>query len=118
MRIPAGLIEWRIACKRAGGRKLYAKRKSTVETTFGIVKSAIGFRSFLLRGAKKLLLSGSWTAQLITSNACEAWSRRVQKPERWQKRSRSGADFSLFAGTRITIVICCHTKSHANPTHS
>jgi transposase len=40
------------------GRKLYAKRKSTVETTFGIVKSAIGFRSFLLRGSKKV--EGEW----------------------------------------------------------
>jgi IS5 family transposase len=33
---------------------LYSKRKSTVETTFGIMKSAMGFRSFLLRGIKKV----------------------------------------------------------------
>jgi len=32
------------------GRALYAKRKSTVETVFGIIKAVMGFRQFLLRG--------------------------------------------------------------------
>ena len=32
------------------GKALYAKRKSTVETVFGIVKQVQGFRQFLLRG--------------------------------------------------------------------
>jgi transposase len=32
------------------GRAVYAKRKSTVEPTFGIIKSVLGFRQFLLRG--------------------------------------------------------------------
>ena len=41
------------------GRELYAKRKSTVEPVFGIVKSAIGFRSFFLRGLEKV--RGEWT---------------------------------------------------------
>jgi hypothetical protein len=36
------------------GGNLYSKRKSTVETTFGILKSAMGFRSFLLRGLQKV----------------------------------------------------------------
>jgi hypothetical protein len=40
------------------GRDLYAKRKSTIETTFANVKSAIGFRSFLLRGHRKV--NGEW----------------------------------------------------------
>jgi transposase len=40
------------------GRKLYGKRKSTVETTFGNVKGAMGFRSFLLRGHGKV--RGEW----------------------------------------------------------
>ena len=40
------------------GRDLYAKRKSTVETVFGIVKSAMRFRAFLLRGLEKV--SGEW----------------------------------------------------------
>ena len=32
------------------GRKLYAKRKSTVEPVFGIIKHVMRFRQFLLRG--------------------------------------------------------------------
>lgn len=32
------------------GKELYAKRKSTVETVFGIIKQVLGFRQFLLRG--------------------------------------------------------------------
>lgn len=36
-------------CTREG-KALYAKRKSTVETVFGIIKHVLGFRQFLLRG--------------------------------------------------------------------
>jgi transposase len=36
------------------GRKIYALRKSTVEPVFGIIKSATGFRSFLLRTLEKV----------------------------------------------------------------
>ncbi len=32
------------------GKALYSKRKSTVETVFGIIKHVLGFRQFLLRG--------------------------------------------------------------------
>ncbi|MCP4010989.1 MAG: transposase, partial [Proteobacteria bacterium] len=32
------------------GKALYAKRKSTVETVFGIIKEVLGFRRFHLRG--------------------------------------------------------------------
>jgi hypothetical protein len=36
----------------------YAKRKSTVETVFGIIKHVLGFRQFLLRGLKAV--QGEW----------------------------------------------------------
>jgi len=36
------------------GRKIYATRKCTVEPTFGIVKSVLGFRQFLLRGLQSV----------------------------------------------------------------
>jgi transposase len=36
--------------RTAEGRKVYATRKCTVEPTFGIIKSILGFRQFLLRG--------------------------------------------------------------------
>ena len=32
------------------GKAIYATRKSTVETVFGIIKQVQGFRQFLLRG--------------------------------------------------------------------
>ena len=36
--------------KSAEGKKIYKKRKETVEPVFGIIKQAMGFRQFLLRG--------------------------------------------------------------------
>jgi len=36
--------------KTRAGKRLYAKRKSTIEPVFGIIKQTLGFRQFLLRG--------------------------------------------------------------------
>jgi len=44
------------------GRKLYGKRKSTVEPVFGIIKQVLGFRQFLLRGLRET--TGEW--KLVT----------------------------------------------------
>jgi transposase len=41
------------------GRELYALRKQTVEPVFGIIKEALGFRRFLLRGLEKVDLEWS-----------------------------------------------------------
>ncbi len=43
----------------AEGRRLYGLRKQTVEPVFGIIKEAIGFRRFMLRGLEKAGLE--WT---------------------------------------------------------
>ena len=40
------------------GKKLYALRKHTPEPVFGIIKSVLGFRQFLLRGLDKV--KGEW----------------------------------------------------------
>ena len=48
------------------GRKLYAKRKSTVETVFGVIKETMGFRRFHMRGLEAA--RGEWTL------ACLAWN--------------------------------------------
>jgi hypothetical protein len=40
----------------AEGKQLYGLRKQTVEPVFGIIKQAIGFRRFLLRGTEKASL--------------------------------------------------------------
>lgn len=50
------------------GRALYAKRKSTVETVFGIVKEVMGFRRFHLRGLDAA--QGEWNL------VCMAWNMK------------------------------------------
>lgn len=52
--------------KTVTGKAVYAARKSTVEPVFGIIKSVLGFRSFLLRGFE--LVQGEWTLALIGWN--------------------------------------------------
>ena len=44
--------------KTLEGRKLYAQRKHIPEPVFGIIKSVLGFRQFLLRGLNKV--RGEW----------------------------------------------------------
>ena len=48
------------------GKALYAKRKSTVETVFGIIKQVLGFRQFLLRGLHAV--QGEWALVCIGWN--------------------------------------------------
>lgn len=53
---PVEAMQWRLSTQE--GRDFYARRKSTVEPVFGIIKHVMGFRQFLLRGLKKV--SGEW----------------------------------------------------------
>ena len=48
------------------GKKLYALRKQIPEPVFGIIKSALGFRQFLLRGLDKV--RGEWSLVIIAWN--------------------------------------------------
>ena len=48
------------------GRAVYAQRKCTVEPTFGIIKSVLGFRQFLLRGVQAV--EHEWTLVCIGWN--------------------------------------------------
>jgi Transposase DDE domain len=48
------------------GKKLYALRKHTPEPVFGIIKSALGFRQFLLRGLDKV--RGEWNLVTMAFN--------------------------------------------------
>ena len=51
----ARLIGWRIVYKHPTAVHFTpSARALSVETTFGIMKSAMGFRSFLLRGIQKV----------------------------------------------------------------
>lgn len=56
---PAGasiseVMKWRL--KTAEGKAKYKLRQQTVEPVFGIIKSVLGFRQFLLRGLRKVSL--------------------------------------------------------------
>lgn len=53
---PVEMMKWRL--KTTDGREFYARRKSTVEPVFGIIKGVMGFRQFLLRGLRKA--AGEW----------------------------------------------------------
>jgi hypothetical protein len=52
--------------KTLEGKRIYAKRKSTVETVFGIIKAVIGFRQFLLRSLESV--NGEWNVVCIAYN--------------------------------------------------
>lgn len=52
--------------KTREGRKLYALRKQTPEPVFGIIKSVMGFRQFLLRGLEKA--NGEWNLVTMSWN--------------------------------------------------
>jgi transposase/IS5 family transposase len=54
------------ALKTNDGRAVYALRKQTVEPVFGIIKSVMGFRQFLLRGLENV--QNEWTL------VCLAWN--------------------------------------------
>ena len=70
-KVPQRIIEpWRIAMKAKlesqDAKTQYKKRKQTVEPVFGIIKSAMGFRRFHLRGIQKA--ATEWTLITLAYN--------------------------------------------------
>lgn len=67
LEMPASHVEqMKHALKTQAGRAAYALRKQTVEPVFGIIKSVMGFRQFLLRGVDNV--RNEWTL------VCLAWN--------------------------------------------
>jgi len=60
------VTEMKHRLKTIAGKTIYAKRKSTVEPVFGIIKAAMGFRQFLLRGLNQV--AGEWDLVCIAYN--------------------------------------------------
>ncbi|MEW6406360.1 MAG: IS1182 family transposase [Chloroflexota bacterium] len=60
------IAKMRNKLKTLDGRKVYARRKSTVEPVFGIIKNILGFRQFFLRGLDAV--TGEWTLVSIAWN--------------------------------------------------
>ena len=65
---PTPLEAMRHRLQTPAGRRLYALRKQIPEPVFGIIKSVMGFRQFLLRGLDRV--QGEWS--LVTM----AWNMR------------------------------------------
>jgi transposase len=64
---PASAVErMKHRLKTIHGRKLYGLRKQTVEPVFGIIKSVMGFRQFLLRGLDAV--RGEWSLVTMAWN--------------------------------------------------
>ncbi len=64
---PVGAVaQMKHTLKTRAGRATYALRKQTVEPVFGIIKSVMGFRQFLLRGLANV--GNEWTL------VCLAWN--------------------------------------------
>jgi transposase len=59
-----GAMKHRLKTKE--GKAFYAKRKSTVEPVFGIIKEVMGFRRFLLRGLAAV--KGEWRLVCLAFN--------------------------------------------------
>ena len=75
MRSPSDPVtEMRHRLKTMAGKAIYAKRKSTVETVFGIIKAAMGFRQFLLRGLDRV--AGEWNLVCIAYNIKRLYALR------------------------------------------
>jgi transposase len=62
----AHVTEMKHRLKTMLGKAIYAKRKSTIEPVFGIIKAVMGFRQFLLRELKHV--AGEWDLVCIAYN--------------------------------------------------
>lgn len=61
----------------AAGRALYKLRQQTVEPVFGIIKSAMGFRQFSMRGLEKAQLE--WTLVSASYNLKRLFNLKAQR---------------------------------------
>jgi len=65
------LLAMQAKLRTEAGRALYALRQQTVEPVFGIIKSVMGFRRFLLRGLEQV--SGEWELVRLAYNVKRLW---------------------------------------------
>ena len=85
--------------KTPEGRKVYALRKQTPEPVFGIIKSAIGFRQFSLRGLDKA--RGEWS--LVTM----AWN--IKRMSSSTPPDEAGRELAQGKSGRLPVIMGGHT---------
>ena len=66
------LLAMREKLSNAENRRIYQKRAKTVEPVFGIIKGALQFRQFLLRGLSKVQIE--WDLVCLAYNAKRLWT--------------------------------------------
>ncbi len=66
------LVAMREKLARPEGKRIYAKRTSTVEPVFGIIKAVMGFRQFMLRGIQRV--QTEWDLVCVAYNIKRLWS--------------------------------------------
>ncbi len=64
--------------KTSAGKALYKLRQQTVEPVFGIIKSVLGFRQFLLRGVENV--STEWTLVCLAYNVRRLHTLKLTAP--------------------------------------
>ncbi|MDQ7785968.1 MAG: transposase, partial [Desulfomonilaceae bacterium] len=82
-RIPKGLSvldRMRRKLRTKHGKKVYSKRKESVEPVFGQIKEARGIRSFLMRGLAKV--QAEWDLICLTHNVLKLWRHTVGEGRR------------------------------------
>lgn len=72
-----GLLKMQAKLASEEGRAIYRKRQETVEPVFGIIKSVMGFRQFLLRGKEKV--STEWSLVCLAYNTKRLWNAKMAK---------------------------------------
>ena len=71
------LLKMREKLSTDEGRRTYAKRQGSVEPVFGIIKQAMGFRQFLMRGQKKV--AGEWSLVTLAYNVKRLFNLKSAK---------------------------------------
>jgi hypothetical protein len=72
---PTAVEAMRHRLRTAEGKQLYALRKHTPEPVFGIIKSVLGFRQFLLRGLDNV--RGEWNLVTMAWNIKRMFALRA-----------------------------------------
>ena len=72
------LIAMREKVRSTNGRKIYQKRKQSVEPVFGIIKSVLGFDQFLRRGFKAV--NAEWHLVCTAYNVKRMWRLSTADP--------------------------------------
>ena len=73
---PREAMRWKL--RTAEGRKIYARRKSTVEPVFGQIKEVRGVRRFLLRSLKAV--QAEWQLVCLTHNLLKVFRNQAPAP--------------------------------------